>query len=349
VSHSFFDRAIQRTLRRPAQLHSDPCPDANQLAEYLESRCSRAQRSRLENHLVQCDACQGVLALALKMAESDGERESPGFTGSAKRRVLFRFSIPISVLGAVAAIVCAVLLVRPVWKHQVQEVVQTAQVSAPHRSDSELRAPAPQAELADAPAASPRKAASKLASAAAAPSVESKEKKSREKAEDAKVAAATAPLAPPAQLPSEPMMAAGARDNPAPAREQNVAAQNAANVQQAGHTQYRAAPATGGMAGGGIGEMRATQDAAKSEEPVVSFLKLDREMREQLPRRTVSDRSFYQWKDYWIDGKCLENPGAPVMEISRADAEFSEIALQLQELKDAPVVVFRLNRILIIR
>lgn len=95
--------------------------------------------------------------------------------------------------------------------------------------------------------------------------------------------------------------------------------------------------------------MRATQDAAKSEEPVVSFLKLDREMREQLPRRTVSDRSFYQWKDYWIDGKCLENPGAPVMEISRADAEFSQIAQQLQELKGAPVVVFRLNRILIIR
>jgi hypothetical protein len=348
VSHSFFDRAIRRTLRRPAQPHSDPCPEANQLAEYIESRCSRAQRSKLEDHLAQCDPCQEVLALALKMDESDGDRESPTLAGAGERRILFRFSIPISALAAVVTIVGTILLVRPVWKSQVEEVVQTAQVSVPLRSDSDMRNPAPQDEKADKPAAqTPRKEFSKAASVPAAPPAESKEKKALEKAEDTKLAVVDAP---PAQVSSEPAVAAGARE-PAAAREQNLAAQNMTTLQQAGNRQFGAAQATGGMVGGVRGEIRATQDSAtpKTEELVASFFKLDREMQEKLPRRTVSDRSFYQWNGYWIDGKCLENPGAPVFEISGNDAEFSELAEQLQELKGSPVVVFRLNRILILR
>ena len=347
MSHSFFDRAIQRTLRRPARPHPDSCPDTNQLAEYVEARCSRAQRSKLEDHLAQCDACQEVLALALKMDESDGERESPTLTEAGERRILFRFSIPISALVAVAAIVGTVLLVRPVWKSQVNEVVQTAQVSAPQRSDSDMRAPAPLAEKANAPAPqTPRKEISKVAAVPASPPAESKERKAREKTEEFSLAAVNAP---PAQLPSEPMMAAGARDNPAPAREQNLAVQNTANLQQAANTQSRSTAAVGGVVGGMTGETRAIQEAAKTDEPMASFFKLDREMLDQLPRRTVSERSFYEWKGYWIDEKCLENPGAPVSEISRNDAEFSELMQQLQGLKGTPLVVFRLNRILILR
>jgi hypothetical protein len=283
------------------------------------------------------------------MDDNDGELESPTLAGAGNRRILFRFSIPISALAAVVMIAGTILLVRPVRKSQVKEVVQTAQVSLPPRSDSDLRAPAPQYEKMAAPTLqTPRKEASGVAPVLPAPPAESKEKKALTKTEGAKLAAVTPP---PAQLPGEPMTPAAVRE-PAQMREiQNQAQQNAANLQQTTNAQFRAAPATGGAVGGVVGKGGAMQDAAapKPVEPVESFLRLDRDAQEQLPRLTLFDRSFYQWKGYWVDGKCLENPGAPVVEISRTDAEFSELAQQLQDLKGAPVVVFRLNRILVVR
>jgi hypothetical protein len=343
VSHTFFDRAIQRTLRRPAR-QDGVCPDANQLAEYIESRCARAERLRIEDHLAGCDACQEVLALSLKLSEPDGIREPALHPEVSERRILFRLTFPISALAAVLIIVIGVFLLRTVWHHPV--VIQTANVIPPNRPSpetptlvAETNPAQPEAKGAGS-ADSPRKA-----KAATVPP--QKLERMEWKAATAEPPASTPA---PAQAPKEePVLAAESREINRELQAQN-ASQNIAHLQRVDNAQqFRAAAAPTGVVGGVAGGIQAKSDRAVSNEPVASFLQLDRQVRQELVQRVASGRTFYQWRGYWIDGSCLENPGAPVIWLSRQDPEFADLAPVFQELKEEPAAVFRLNRILVIR
>lgn len=101
------DRAIQKALERASRQPQGQCPDHNQLAAYLESRCAAPERLRLEDHFASCGTCRQLLALSLRLSESETGEMS---RRSLARRRLFRFAIPASVLVAAAVLLGIVVV-----------------------------------------------------------------------------------------------------------------------------------------------------------------------------------------------------------------------------------------------
>src|SRR5213080_3895443 len=66
------DSAIRKALCSRLSSSSANCPDDNALAAYLEQKLSLAERARLEDHASTCVQCQEVLALSLKLDETEG-------------------------------------------------------------------------------------------------------------------------------------------------------------------------------------------------------------------------------------------------------------------------------------
>ncbi len=122
------DGLIQKMLpARPAG-SSGNCADENLMAAYLEASLSPREAADFEAHVSKCDSCQEILALAMKLQSQSGEHRLQQPAGS--KRMLFRFSIPVPVLGAlvVAVVLSAVFLRFPNKPDQKHENPQIAEV-----------------------------------------------------------------------------------------------------------------------------------------------------------------------------------------------------------------------------
>jgi hypothetical protein len=126
------DRLIKNSLSAARRGGAGPCVSENLMAAYLEKSLTPEERSAVETHIADCAACQGVLALALKLqSENDSVPLQALSTGSKKR--LFHLSIPIPALGALLlCIAIGALFFR--WPHRPPEASREQQVA-------ELRSP----------------------------------------------------------------------------------------------------------------------------------------------------------------------------------------------------------------
>src|SRR5205809_1927607 len=156
------DSAIRKALGSRLSSSSANCPDDSTLAAYLEQKLSLAERARLEDHASTCVQCQEVLALSLKLDETQG---SDVMHARPSRTVLFRFSFTLSSLAlVVVAVAAAVLLLE----------MRSSQKSAAIPEIVELRPE--QRSLPAAPGKSPTATASRNGREAPAESTDVKRK-----------------------------------------------------------------------------------------------------------------------------------------------------------------------------
>jgi hypothetical protein len=106
------DRLIQKTISTRMRESPEGCADENTMAAYLEGNLSPQETAAFEDHVSECASCQEILALSMKLQADEATSQTTAEQGTGKR-TLFRFSIPIPVLGAVCAvIVLSVVLFR---------------------------------------------------------------------------------------------------------------------------------------------------------------------------------------------------------------------------------------------
>jgi hypothetical protein len=101
------DGAFRRILALRRGATPGPCPDANELAAYLEAGLTPGEAARFEEHASNCQSCQEALALSLTMAEDKtgmAERPVPEPRGFTYRSSPLRFALAAVVLLAVGAL-----------------------------------------------------------------------------------------------------------------------------------------------------------------------------------------------------------------------------------------------------
>jgi hypothetical protein len=99
------DGLIRKSLSAGVRRTPDHYVSENLMAAYLEASLSPQEMSAFEAHLSDCAICQEILAVYMKLQP----HEADGLPNAAlpEKKTLFRFSLPIPVLGAL--LVCAVI------------------------------------------------------------------------------------------------------------------------------------------------------------------------------------------------------------------------------------------------
>ncbi len=118
------DEAIRRILSQPRRNAPGPCPDANELAAFLEARLTPAARARFEEHAADCASCREALALAMRLDSAEESRAAGAVT--EPRSFVYSTSPVRLAFGAAVVLIVAVLLIqttrqsqRPALKSQV--------------------------------------------------------------------------------------------------------------------------------------------------------------------------------------------------------------------------------------
>jgi hypothetical protein len=139
VRDASIDSLIQKMISVRMRESSESCADANTMAAYLEASLSPQEMAAFEAHVSDCASCQEVLALSMKLQDRDagGQTEEEQ---SARKKLLFRFAIPIPVLGGVVA---AIVLIAVLFR-----MVSDSGKNIQPPQSAELHAPARQTEIA---------------------------------------------------------------------------------------------------------------------------------------------------------------------------------------------------------
>lgn len=117
---SHIEGAIRRILaRQPADV-SGTCPDANDLAAYLESRMTVGEAARFEEHAAGCAACRQALALSLQLAEP--EPDLANIQVREARRSSYSTSPIRFALAAVVLLTVGVLLYQATRESQLSQM-----------------------------------------------------------------------------------------------------------------------------------------------------------------------------------------------------------------------------------
>ncbi len=120
------EEAIRRILSRRRANMAGPCPDANELAAFLEAQLTPEETARFEEHAADCSACREALALALKLGAAEESAVTPAAAES--RRFTYRTSAMRLVFGAAVVVVVGVLLFQAT--RQSPQPLQKTQIAS---------------------------------------------------------------------------------------------------------------------------------------------------------------------------------------------------------------------------
>jgi len=122
------DRVIRKSLSAGVRkTAADPC-DENLMAAYLDSSLSAPEMTAFESHVATCEVCQEILAVAVKLQVNEESGPIPVKTSSAKK-TLFRFSIPIPVIGALLIFIAIVAVVFRMQTKTDQSAIREERVA----------------------------------------------------------------------------------------------------------------------------------------------------------------------------------------------------------------------------
>jgi hypothetical protein len=148
------DSLIKNMLSMGARKSSGSCPDENLMAAYLEGSLTSSEKSEFESHVSDCASCREILAVSIRLQPQESSRLQA--TPVTSKRTLFRFSIPIPVLGVllIAAVLAGVL-----FRHTSRQSInapkeQVAENRPAVQQPADLRETAPQ-PMEAAPAVQP--------------------------------------------------------------------------------------------------------------------------------------------------------------------------------------------------
>jgi len=342
------DGAMQKALAAHKDQAAGSCPDENILAAYMEARLDPSERQRVESHASNCVSCQELIGLALRLSEPEAELEAAEAAESPSKKVLFHFTLPVSVLAMIVlALVAGYLFFRILRE-------STPFSAAPHTA--ELRSPA-KAEGVSAPkspALSPPREATPLKQPTAASAREPHMSKSRLSpkvtlpAPATEIALAREPALqpPPALEPTQPAAvqvpearAGGAADKI------SVSATKVGENRPAGEA---APPGVGRMnlAAAHTGPTVKAQAVAQFSpeftplDAVLTLARLIPSLRDGLLEKKIKNRTFYFNSGYWIDGQCTEQTSADYVDIKTGSAEREQILKSFPEVeKIRPAVI----------
>jgi len=138
--------AIRRALAGQSRKDAGPCPDLNLVAAYLEGNLSRCEREGIEAHASSCPACQHLLALSLRLSDAELPGTEEAAAAPPVRKVLFRFSIPVAAVAALA--LAAGLVAILTWQYRsdktaTTEIAQLGATRAPASQIAEREGPPP--------------------------------------------------------------------------------------------------------------------------------------------------------------------------------------------------------------
>ena len=341
------DDLLRKVLSERPRESSQSCANENLMAAYLESELSPRETAEFESHVAECAYCREILALSMKMQPRD-PAVHPVPAGDA-RRTLFRFAIPVPILGA---LILAVVLVPVVYK-------AVKKPSLPETQVAEVRAPLQKAEVpeTDAPAAPQGYRLQKGSIEREGREAEKRAPEPRileKKTEMAAAADAAAQgLAPAAAVGDEATEKARTRVSPSGALKSESGMPDAetlsASVHQSEKLAIAAAPAppppTPAPEAGRAVSMLNSQgpvalNAVRPNEVLLGSGK-DESKRKDAESRHIGDKVFYRNAGMWIDRQSTEHRDRPIIEILPAVPEHKSIVTKYPALRSLlPVVIY---------
>jgi len=346
------DGAMQKALAAHKDQAAGSCLDENILAAYMEARLDPSERQRVENHASNCVSCQELMGLALRLFEPEAELEAAEAAESPSKKVLFHFTLPVSVLAMIVLTLGAGYLFFRVLRESTP--IQTA----PHVA--ELRSPAKPEGI-----SAPKSQAVSPPKEKAVPSEQQTEASAREPQRSkarltpkvtlppptTEIALAREPATqPPPVLEPTPPVAVRALEARAEGGAADKSSVIAANLGES-------RPAGAGAVSPGVGRMNLA--AARPEAPlkvqavaqfspeftprdaVLNLARLVPSERNTLLETKLRDRTFYFNSGYWIDGQCTEHPNGEFAEIKSDSADHEQIMKSLPDLrKMRPAIVY---------
>jgi hypothetical protein len=364
VREKSIDGLIQKTISTHMQKSSEDCADENALSAYLEGSLTPQETDAIEKHLADCSSCQEVLALAMKLQNPEDsalENPEPG-TG---KKVLFHFSVPISVLGGVFAAVILVAVLFRVFSgsHNSVEAPQSAELHPPAQK-AELNSPLPRAEM-RAPVPKPELHPS-------APTAESHS--TEQMASPSERADRAYPASPPlvskdsivSEKPHEGSFAHEEKREMASAVNEKALPQVASAIQKEDEAMPAPPPAAKGAVAGALHESEKLKTAE------MSLPRPDRDQRSlrmaapvdmanqggsfgaaasrSTETKKIGNKEFYRDSGLWVDRQCSIHRGDPVNEITSADPEYEKILKQYKNLRSlVPVLIYWNNKVYLLR
>jgi hypothetical protein len=370
MRYQFVEKAIRHILVRSQADAQGACPEANELAAYLEGRLISGEAARFEEHASNCAACQEKLALSLQLAE-----ENTGTAGNRAvepQRFAYRSSPIRFALGAAVVLIVGVLLFQATREsRRLQPTPQIAHLeprgSVSGGAEAKLASPE---RSGTSPAVSARAATSQSPSATRAPA------RSQAESQPSRPAGNPATVAvPPDNL---ALNVANVEHPQAPARsgatKQVVAAEPVEEVPKSVQAQPDAEALKLKIAAGRAAianfppqartETVAAQAGAESVQKQIDSIqsvsleqKAFAEVRVVVARQAgagkvggttadaakkVGDRVFYKTASYWVDVECVSHSEAPSREITRDSKEYAAILAKepaLAELHSAGIPI----------
>ncbi len=329
------DASIDRLIKKiaPGRVRrGSACPmDENTVAAYLEDRLDSSERADFENHASDCALCQEILALSMKIQETEPAAQTVGEV-SSRKNVFFRLLKPVPVLGTV--FICALLLML------FYGVLDDSQQKLQKSQVAEVRAPAREAQT-EEPSAfrgdlEPDQADLKRAKKSLnAPLLEKRMEE-------------TASL-----LPKEPRASDEIASRPSISNEiaSPPPAVSAMRIRETEPQEVAIQKADEGIPH--RGEQPISPPVLSAAKSQISFAqglgqaafpedKTEKmEQAETAKSKKLGDKNFYPVSGYWMDKECTEHPEAEILEITSKEPEFESILARYPELADLlPVCIY---------
>jgi hypothetical protein len=328
------DDLIRKTVSTGMREPSSECADENVMAAYLEGNLSAQEKAAFEDHASRCSSCQEILALSMKLQNPEAT-ERVSREKSAGKRTLFRFSIPIPVLGGVAVIVLIVVLFR--FFSDSQQKLSTPQVA-------ELHSPAREAEVMkpNAPIPEPMENKSNLVQEPPAARMSVPEEKLKGAAlSEVQTDRQTIPPAAPI-VKTEEAKTVESRDL---VGETKVAELPATEVAAAAHSRSNEKLDAPSSLGAASDQMDKLQDLAlnavlppppslKPQKAKAAESAVLRTRSDATGSRQIGEKVFYRDSGIWTDRQCAEHPDDPVIEIKNEAPDYKSILEQYPGLRD---------------
>jgi len=361
VDNNIVDSAIRQSLSRALSENRGSCPDPNLTAAYLENRLHEDQRAAFEAHAADCADCREILALALRLEEEQGT--VPLIRESSSRKLLFRFTIPVSALALIVAGIALGIIFFHSSKTPVSvPAVQITQLRAP----DQLQSPTPEKESKEKAErrSEPRPKPVTVKSISTPSGVAEPSKKPDPSKQ------ALAQPAPPAATPTPTEIveldAAKIQTREVSAAKSEFAAGRAedAGLRQAPQTGAAATGFAGGAVGGVLPQSAALRtqrvsmlNAAPSpRDAIIALSKMletavqsetrktkdqAADLKSEARSRKIGDHNFFFTSGYWIDALCAQHADAPVTEVRAGTAEFEAIVKLYPDVRSLlPAIVY---------
>ena len=131
-----FEAALKREMQHPSRSGNADCPAPEVLAAYYDRSLSRAERARVDTHLLACPRCQSMMAA---MVRAD---DSPSVASSRREAIYWitRVATPIAAIAATIAFAVGL-------HHRASPPPEVIALASPAAVQPQAQAPAPPASM----------------------------------------------------------------------------------------------------------------------------------------------------------------------------------------------------------